>query len=360
MVGGQGTIAGSGAVAPEFVRPLSEYLEAIEAGNRRVAIRVVLDLLDSGLDAERIITDLLTRAQVEVGRGWQEGRWSVAMEHRASAITESALHALVDEAVRIPGAAPEGSQGRAVVACSEGEWHLLPGLMAVEVLRLRGADVTFVGPSVPAADLAAMVGSDPPPVVAVTCSMPLSLGGSWRTISSLREVGMTVVCGGRGFGPDGSWGLALGGDHWAATFSAGADIIIAAGQQERPPLGSAEAIQEARFLRRDRTQYVAQAAELALSAWPSLRQTDAAIRATREDLVSTLKAVESASIVGDPELLADFVHWFQDLLQARGLPLDYVPTAFDLLLAVLPEELAGARRMATARLGMCAGTPMPR
>lgn len=351
-------------MAPELVRPLSEYLEAIEAGNRRAAIRVVLDLLDAGMDAERIITDLLTRAQAEVGLRWQQGRWSVAMEHRASAITESALHSLVDEAVRIPGAAPEGSQGRAVVACSEGEWHLLPGLMAVEVLRLRGADVTFVGPSVPAADLAAMVGSDPPAVVAVTCSMPLSLGGTWRTISSLREIGMTVVCGGRGFGPDGRWGLALGGDYWAATFSTGADFIISAGQQERPPprppLGSSEAIQESRFLRRDREQYVAQAAELALAAWPRLRQTDLAIRATREDLVSTLKAVESASIVGDPDLLADFVHWFEELLQARGLPLEYVPTSFDLLLAVLPAELAGARRMAAAGLEMCAAAPMPR
>ena len=83
-------------------------------------------------------------------------------------------------------------------------------LVILTVLRLRGTDVSFIGPSVPAAELAAFLGDDPPAAVAITCSMPMSLTGTWRTISALRALGMTIVCGGRGFGPDGRWGLALG------------------------------------------------------------------------------------------------------------------------------------------------------
>ncbi len=213
------------STVPEVIEPvdfdahLALYLDAVHRGDRRGAIDVAMDLLERGIGPETIITDLLARSQVEIGRGWEEGKWSVALEHRASAITESALQAVTDTALRAPGAVVEGSSGRAVVACTEGEWHVLPGRMASEVLRLRGADVSFIGPSVPADELVAMLGDDAPAAVAITCSMPMSLTGTWRTINALRAVGMTIVCGGRGFGPHGAWGRALGADLWAPDFA---------------------------------------------------------------------------------------------------------------------------------------------
>ena len=140
-------------------------------------------------------------------------RWSTVPPQ-----SPSPPRAVFNNAMSAPGAVQEGIRGRVVIACSEGEWHMLPAQMATEVLRLRGADVSFIGPSVPADDLAEFIGDDPPAAVAVTCSMPMSLVGAWRSISALRELGMTVVCGGRGFGPDGRWGLALGADHWATDF----------------------------------------------------------------------------------------------------------------------------------------------
>lgn len=135
------------------------------------------------------------------------------MEHRASAITESVLHAVVDNAMHAPGAMIEGIRGWVVIACTEGEWHLLPGMMVSEVLRLRGADVAFIGPSIPADEFAGFLGDKPPAAVAISCSMPMSVVGAWHSISALRAMGMTVVCGGRGFGSDGRWGLALGADY---------------------------------------------------------------------------------------------------------------------------------------------------
>ena len=330
-------------------------------GSRRDAIDVALGLLGSGLAAEHVVSGLLARAQAEVGRGWQEGRWSVATEHRASAITESALQAVIDTALRAPTAVPEGSRGRAVVACSEGEWHVLPGRMASEVLRLRGADVSFIGPSVPAEDLAAFLGDDPPVAVAITCSMPMSLGGTWRTVTALRALGMTVVCGGRGFGPYGRWGLDLGADLWAQDFADGADLLLAAIEAPRPrprePAGDPDAVAELRVVRRDIEHLAEQATQTALAAWPFLRGSDAAQIATREDLLATLRTVASATIVGDEGLVADYVAWFESVLAARALPVAYVSTAFALLLDVLPTGLPLSRGMAIAGLDACSVPP---
>jgi methanogenic corrinoid protein MtbC1 len=337
--------------------PLALYLDAVHAGERRQAIDVAVSLLQQGVTAERVVTDLLARSQAEVGQGWQEARWSIATELRASAITESALLAVIGIAMRAPGAVEEGMRGRVVIACSEGEWHMLPAQMAMEVLRLRGADVSFIGPSVPADELAGFIGNDPPAAVAITCSMPMSLVGAGRSISALRALGMTVVCGGRGFGPEGRWGLALGADHWAPDFSVGADIMLSAVDKPAPApreaAGEDEAVTEVRVLRRDHETLVEQATQAAFLLWPRIRNSDAAMRATREDLAFTLQVVAAATLVEDRDLVTDYIRWFETVLTARDLPLAFVPSAFDLLLGVLPSDLPRAREMAHSGRDAC-------
>jgi methanogenic corrinoid protein MtbC1 len=336
---------------------LGLYLAAVHAGERRQAIDVAISLLQHGVSAERVVTDLLARAQAEIGQGWQEARWSIATEHRASAITESALLAVISSAMRAPGAVEEGTRGRVVIACSEGEWHMLPAQMATEVMRLRGADVSFIGPSVPADELAGFIGDDPPGAVAITCSMPMSLVGASRSISALRALGMTVVCGGRGFGPDGRWGLALGADHWAPDFSVGADIMLSAVDRPAPaPRGAAgpeEAVTEVRLLRRDHETLVEQATQAAFLRWPRIRHSDVAMRATRDDMAFTLQVIAAATLVDDRDLVTDYIRWFETVLTARKLPMAFVPSAFDLLLGILPFELPRAREMARSGRGAC-------
>jgi methanogenic corrinoid protein MtbC1 len=338
---------------------LARYLAAVQRGERRAAIDVAVALLQQGVPAEGVIADLLSRAQAEIGLGWQEGRWSVAMEHRASGITESALQAVVHRAMSAPGAVREGSRGRVLVACSESEWHVLPGRMGAEILRLRGADVSFVGPSVPADELSEFLGDDPPGAVAVTCSMPMSLVGAWRSISALRGIGMTVVCAGRGFGPDGRWGLALGADHWAPDFAGGADLLLSLVDEPAPaprePAGSPERIAEVRVLSRELETLVEVAAQVALATWPAISSSEAAMRATREDLAVTLRVITAATLVGDLALVTDYVRWFEAVCTGHGLPLAFVPSAFELLLGALPPELVCSRELARSGKGACSG-----
>lgn len=346
-----------------FDAEVVEYFAALHRGDRRSATGLALGLLEAGVPAEDIISGLIARGQVMVGLGWQEGSWTVAMEHRASNIAESVLTAVAETAMMAPNALPEGSRGVAVVACTEGEWHVLPGRLASETLRLRGVDVTFIGPSVPAADLADILGQEHAPVVALSCSMQMSLAGAWRSITALRAVGILIVCGGRGFGPQGRWGLALGADQWAPDFASGADLVSAGmvgpTPGPRPPQGDPAAIAEVGDLERDFEAIIEQGIATALGRWPGLADSPSGVRATREDLASTLRAVQSAVIVGDQEVLATYITWFESVLAARGLPLSFVPGGLALLLEVLPSGYELMRGSARDGLTRCTARVAP-
>lgn len=343
---------------------LNRYLIAVKDGNRQEGVRIALDLLSLGVSPEVIITDLLVAAQARIGEGWQFGTWSMTEEHRASAIAESALQAVVDTAMRTPGAVPEGSAGQVIVACSEGEWHVLPGRMASEILRLRGCDVSFIGPSIPAEILVEMFDFDPPAAVAVTCSMPLSLVGAWSTISALRGLGVTVICGGRGFGPNGVWAPAVGADHWAATFEAGADALMSALERPHPeprlPAGSADVAVELAGLRAEAPALIEQAMTLSLDSWPWLVESGYAVKATRLDLRTTLQAAQSMALVNDQSLLTDYVVWLESVLVARDLPLAYVASALEVLAEVMPVKYRKVRSALVAGLDTCSERPLPR
>jgi methanogenic corrinoid protein MtbC1 len=337
-----------------------QYLDAVWQGERSTATGIALGLLAAGVPGELIICNLLAEAQAQVGRAWQQGRWSIAGEHLATSITESVLHDLTRDAMQGSGSPVPGSRGQTAVVCGEDEWHALPALMATAVLRLRGVHVTYVAPSLPADDLVEYLIHDGPTVVAVACSAPMNLAGSWRSISALRSGGMIVVCGGQGFGRDGRWGWSLGADQWAPDLTCGADRILAAidspARPPRGPAGTRDAAAEVTVLMRERDQHLVHALETTFTRVPSLALTDTTRRATRDRLEAVLRIVASATIVSDPAVATDHVHWLESLLQARSQPLEWAGIAFGAVLDTLPAELTHARAMALTGSAACGRT----
>jgi methanogenic corrinoid protein MtbC1 len=343
------------------VSALERYLAALWQGERSTATGVVLDLLGRGASPERIINDLLAEAQTIVGLEWHQGRLSIAGEHLATAITESVLHELGRVATRDLDVPTLGSRGQTAVTCGEGEWHTLPALMATTVLRLRGVHVAYVAPSVPADDLVEYLLHDGPTVVALTCSSTINLVGAWRSISALRAGGMTIVCAGRGFGPDGRWGWALGADQWAPDLIRGADRIQAAIDSRpappRAPQAETSVAHEILVLQRQHDPLLVAAVEAASTALPSLGQSDVARRSTRDRIEAILKVVAAAAIVGDPAVATEHVSWLEEGLQARQLPLDWASVGFDAVLDTLPAALVHTRAMALTGRAACSRTP---
>jgi hypothetical protein len=189
--------------------------------------------------------------------------------------------------------------------------------------------------------------------------MPMSLVGAWRSISALRASGMTIVCAGRGFGPGGRWGFALGADHWAPDFTTGADLLLSVVTKPAPaprgPAGAPARVDEVRILGREHEALVEEATQAACASWPTIRNSEEAMRATREGLAATLRVIGSATLVDDLALVTDYVTWFEAVLVGHGQPAAVVPSAFDVLLRVLPAELACAQATARSGRDACSG-----
>lgn len=345
-------MSGTTLTHDESAAVVDRYVASVVTGDRAGAGSVVDSCLHGGWEPLDVVCDVLAPAQAQVGRRWEEGRWSVAMEHRASVITAGQLEQL---AVLAPvGPDEDDVHGPVPVICCEGEWHTLAAEMAATVMRMRGIPAEMIGPSLPAEEIAGYLGSDPPRVVAVSCSLPMHLIGAWRTITALRACGVAVVAGGRGFGPHGRWALTLGADHSAPDFRAGADLV----QRLRTgppglPLGDAIApdiVAEVEVLRREAPAWTELATSAAREQWPGLEARTAAILATRADIEETIAAIGSAVLVGDETLLRDFVAWFEGVIAARELPLSFVSSAFVLLHAAIPPSLPRLRAM--TRVGL--------
>ena len=96
-----------------MAQALVRYVDALGRSSMRDAIRLVADLAGSGVPLDRIVGAVLAPAQVEVGRMWELGRWSVAQDHTATGITEVALQtAVLSAGVRVP-ASPASSASQA-------------------------------------------------------------------------------------------------------------------------------------------------------------------------------------------------------------------------------------------------------
>ena len=294
---------------------------------------MIAALAEEGASPEAVVLEVLAPAQREVGRRWEDGRWSVAQEHAATAVTDTALGLLTLDAE------PSGD-GRALVACVEGEWHSLPARMAAEILRVRGWDVTYLGPSLPADDLARYVEFQRPDVVGLSCSMPVSLKGAARSIDACREVGVPVLAGGTGFGPDGRYASRLGASAWTA------DAVQAVGLLERwrdappRPPAPAGAGQEHLALEQEKDEIVS----------ATLSTLGCHAPAAREALTFLVTAVESSLFVGDPTVMAGCQPAAERLLATGATASLSMPAALDAHVTVVEDRVpAGGQVLEASR-----------
>jgi methanogenic corrinoid protein MtbC1 len=157
--------------APDLTSLRGRYLEAQLAGDRREALRLVIqEGLERGASVPQIQLAVIQEAQREIGRLWQENVISIAQEHMATAISAMALSHLYDHAPRV------SSNGKKVmVACVEGELHDFPARLVADALDLAGFDVRYLGASVPTDSLVSMIAGDPPDLLALSVTMTFNV-----------------------------------------------------------------------------------------------------------------------------------------------------------------------------------------
>ena len=180
-----------------------------------VAGRAVLeDALAAGMPLERIYTGILPPLMREIGRLWQMNEISVAHEHYCSSAVQSILGGFYGRVFR-----RATSSSRSIfVACVPGEQHELGGRTLADVFELNGWRTSFLGASLPARELVALIrrAQRPPDLIALSATMPDHLKQLAFTIDSIRDTSnVPVMVGGYIF--NGSPALAdqLGADGCA-------------------------------------------------------------------------------------------------------------------------------------------------
>ncbi|GAA4061509.1 cobalamin B12-binding domain-containing protein [Nonomuraea soli] len=289
----------------------ARFLDHIGDGDEPGAVDQALRLLELGVPAERLLMEVIAPVQHDVGRLWAQNHWSVAREHRASAISERAVGAVMTQARPDPW-----HGGRVAVACVDGDFHALPVRLVAEVLRLYGWRVDYLGASVPAPQLVAHLHQSGCDAVALGCSRASALPKAHATIRAGQAAGVTVLAGGQGFGADGRYARRFGADLWAES-AAGAARAVSGGVR-RPAIVEPEPPADEEYLRVARSR-------------GSLAE-----RMALEEAIDVIDFLAAALYTDDSTVFTDFVTWLVPVRKVRGLDAGHLVDAL--------SELAGAFR----------------
>lgn len=207
------------------------YLEALRAGDKRAAFRLLDDALDRGEELSTLYLEVVQPAMREIGRLWQDNVLTVAEEHLATAITESAMNRMFERVfvwrdVRTP---------KLLAACASEERHQLGLRMLCDLLEMEGWETTYLGASVPIESLVALVQTREPDAVAISATIAPHLPRVRDAIRAIRAAPLPrqplIVVGGRAF--HGDLGLAhrIGADLTAMD---AASAVVSLDQRLRP------------------------------------------------------------------------------------------------------------------------------
>ncbi|EAU68140.1 cobalamin B12-binding domain-containing protein [Stigmatella aurantiaca] len=176
---------------------LRRYLAAQLGGNRREALRLIVDEgLLRGVPLQDLHLKIIQPAQYEIGRLWQENHISVAQEHLATAISQLALSHLYRHLPRDP---PNGKV--VMLSCVEGELHEVGARMAADFLEMAGFDVRFLGANVPSHHLVRMIREQTPDLLALSVTMTYHLPALRTAVAAVREAvpRLPIAVGGLAF-----------------------------------------------------------------------------------------------------------------------------------------------------------------
>ncbi|HEX6769499.1 MAG TPA: cobalamin-dependent protein [Candidatus Binatia bacterium] len=170
------------------------FAKAIMAGDAPAAMQIVDELLVTRQTLDDIYLRVIAPSLVGLGESWCRGQTSTGEEKLATQIVVDQMERLRALFVA-PGAR---SPYRVMVACVEGEHHLIGARMAADLCASRGWNVDFLGHNVPDPSLLEMVQRRRPQVLALSLTMESGLEHLRSVVDSLSEteLDLRIVVGG--------------------------------------------------------------------------------------------------------------------------------------------------------------------
>jgi MerR family transcriptional regulator, light-induced transcriptional regulator len=169
----------------------SAVLDAVSKADG-ARIGVLLDHAFSLFELEQTLVEVVHPLLEEVGRGWADGRLSVAQEHLVTAAIRARLERLLADA-------RGGVRGVAVLACAPGERHELGLLMLAVLLRADGWQVAYLGADTPLDDAIDFARTINARVVCLSAAVPDRVDEVEPALAGVRmPEGSALVLGGAG------------------------------------------------------------------------------------------------------------------------------------------------------------------
>ena len=161
-----------------------------------MAITIIKDAIDSGIDLMDIYIDVFQEAMLEVGNLWHQDIITVDKEHACTAITQMVMTELYPIIFSVP------RKGLSILACCVGnELHEMGVRMLCDVFELKGWDSIYIGASVPSENVTNAIIEHHPDLIALSVTMPHHLKTCAELIEKIRANPFTryvkIAVGGR-------------------------------------------------------------------------------------------------------------------------------------------------------------------
>jgi excisionase family DNA binding protein len=145
-----------------------------------------------GIPIAKIFDDGIAGALGEVGRQWQSGSRTIALEHRFTQKILDALHGLLNamdhEPVGLTDADLAVKRPHAIIGCAEACHHEIGAFMARVLLLRAGWSVTYLGANVPFEEIAGIQELERAQMVCLSFSLPLGASDVRRCLKVLNAL----------------------------------------------------------------------------------------------------------------------------------------------------------------------------
>ena len=174
--------------AKRMARSADRVHDALVRGDESSVRQLVRSLVDEGASIVDVIQEVLVPPLVRIGADWHDGRLTIWVEHRASAIVERLLGELSPN--------PRGRRrGTAMVAAVSGDHHSLPTSLAAVVMRDDNWSVEHLGANMPPDELVLFCAEHDVDVAVLSSTNPDPAELAAETARRLRSAGTPVVLG---------------------------------------------------------------------------------------------------------------------------------------------------------------------
>lgn len=159
-----------GLAVPEPWLEASLLEATLLAGNQDESLAIVAAAMEAGHGLVDIELHIIQPALYRIGEQWQANRVSVAQEHMATAIAQVIMTIGL---LRSPP--PPAIGKRVLLACVEGNNHMIGLRMVADAFQLSGWDIQYLGANVPTTALLNQVSDWQPDLVGLSVSFPQQL-----------------------------------------------------------------------------------------------------------------------------------------------------------------------------------------